>query len=98
MRADRRAEGIALVGELADLRSGDAPWRPEDITVPLVVGRGSLGMGHHRRATQWIAERVPRTELVVLEGAPHGAHLSHARAFAEDIVVPTVARADAAGP
>lgn len=98
MRADRRSEGVALVGELADLRSGAAPWRPSDITVPLVVGRGSLGMGHHRRATQWIAEQVPGTELVVLDGAPHGAHLSHSRAFAEEVVVPTVARAEAAGP
>lgn len=92
MRADRRSEGEALVGELSDLRAGNAPWTPEDLTVPVVVGHGERGASHHRRGTAWIAEQVPSAELVVIDGAPHGAHLSHSREFAE-LVERAVARA-----
>jgi len=88
---DRRAEGAALVGELSDLRA-HPPWAPDDIHVPVVVGRGELSKAHQRSGPQWVAEHVPGAELVEIAGAHHGAHLSHPAEFAA-FVERTVARA-----
>ena len=41
-RATRRAEGVALVGELSDLRA-HAPWLPGAVTVPVWGGVGEAG-------------------------------------------------------
>ena len=45
-RVARRAEGVAMVGELVDLRS-HAPWDPSRIRVPAVAIHGTLGAAHH---------------------------------------------------
>jgi pimeloyl-ACP methyl ester carboxylesterase len=80
-RHERRAEGHALVGELVDLRTR-APWRPEDITVPVLVGHGTKGALHHVEGATFLVEHLPRAKLVVIEGAGHNAHTSHPEAFA----------------
>ena len=87
---DRRAEGVALVGELADLKA-NPPWAPGDIHVPVVVGCGELSRAHHRSAATWIAEHVPGADFVEFADAHHGAHLSHPAEFAA-FVEHTVAR------
>ncbi len=79
-RADRRAEGPALVGELRDLRQ-HAPWDPALITVPVLVTRGELGPAHHERGMGWLADHL-HTEVIVVPGARHGAHTSHPDAIA----------------
>ena len=81
-RLARRAEGHALVAEMIDLQSR-APWQPEDVTVPVVAGHGTRSQPHHTAGAQWLTEQIEGTELMVIEGASHGAHLSHPRAFAE---------------
>jgi pimeloyl-ACP methyl ester carboxylesterase len=82
-RAERRAEGDAL---LADLRSCQpphpAPYRPEELTMPVVAAHGSRGRPHHRRAAEELARRAAHGELHVVEGADHGVHLSDPAAFA----------------
>ena len=82
-RAERRAEGEAL---LADLRCCQpphpAPYRPEDLAMPVVAAHGSRGRPHHRQAAEELARRAPRGELHVVEGADHGVHLSDPAAFA----------------
>ena len=80
-KAERRAEGAALVTELRSIRDG-APFDPADVQVPVVVGCGSRSAEHHRRATADLARALPQGELVLVEGAAHGAHLSHPAAFA----------------
>ncbi|MCB9386681.1 MAG: alpha/beta hydrolase [Microthrixaceae bacterium] len=86
-RQQRRAEGPALVSELADARRprGTAP-DDDGIPIPrtgtqLFVARGGIGPVHLRRAAERLAAKgsVP---CEVLEGAPHGAHLSHPDLFA----------------
>ena len=81
-RADRRAEGPALVAELVATRTGPAPYDPADLRLPVVVGRGSESSAHLRRAAEQLAGELPDAELVEIDGAGHGAHLSHAGAFA----------------
>ena len=83
----RRREGRALVEELSSLRTGP-PWRPDAISCPVIVGRGSRGAVHHQEGAQWIAEHVAGAQLRILEGAGHGAHTTHARLFAEELVIP----------
>jgi pimeloyl-ACP methyl ester carboxylesterase len=80
-REARRAEGHTLVAEMVDIRSR-APWRVEQLTAPLVVGHGTRSAAHHQEGVRWLASKVAGSELVVIDGASHGAHLSHPRAFA----------------
>lgn len=80
-RATRRAEGRALLADLLAVRDG-APYHPRSLRVPVVAGRGTEAEAHHRRAADELAASVPGAELVVIDGAGHGAHGSHPEAFA----------------
>lgn len=93
-RTSRRGEGVAMVGELADLRL-EPPWSPSQITVPVVFGFGTRGAAHHRRAMSEAARLVPGSVLVALPDCGHGAVHSEAELFAERIVEPALR---AAGP
>ena len=81
-RRERRAEGAALVGEMQFLRDPPPPYRPDEITVPVVSGRGGTSIPHHVKTAEEVARLVPGAELVVIEGAGHGAHASHPKEFA----------------
>ena len=52
------------------------------IRVPTFAGRGSKSLEHHRRAAGIVAETVAGAQLIEIEGAAHGAHLTHPDAFA----------------
>jgi pimeloyl-ACP methyl ester carboxylesterase len=80
-RAARRADGPALVAELAELRQRN-PLDVDHLRVPLVLGRGENSRWHHRRAIDALVEAVPDAEVVDIRGAAHGAPLSHPDAFA----------------
>jgi len=81
-RAARRADGPALVAELADLRREHALFDVTGLVRPLVLGRGGRSVPHHRRAIDALCELVPSAEVVEIPGAAHGAPLSHPDAFA----------------
>jgi pimeloyl-ACP methyl ester carboxylesterase len=89
-REARRAEGATLVTEMESIRS-DAPFDPSQVRVPVVCGYGSVTEDRHRTSTTELAAAVPDGELMIIEGAAHGAHLSHPRDFA-DFVRRVVAR------
>ncbi len=91
-RADRRADGPALVAELSALRGAGAPFDLAQLRVPLVLGRGGKSVWHHRRAIDALVELVPGSEVIEIPGAAHGAQLTHADAFAM-LVRRVVARA-----
>jgi pimeloyl-ACP methyl ester carboxylesterase len=80
-RQQREAEGAALIAEMGALRS-DPPFAASTITIPVIVGYGSKAPTHHRRGTRLLADALPEAELVCVEGAHHGAHLSHPDNFA----------------
>lgn len=81
-RHDRRAEGPALLADLASLR-GEAPFDPERVSVPVFVAYGADTTWWHRRAAQELAAALPRGELVTVAGATHGVHLTHPTATAD---------------
>lgn len=81
-KADRRAEGETLLAELRSIRAR-APYDPAAVAVPVVAAHGSGSFPHQRLAAERLAATVPHGELVVVEGARHGAHLSHPRQFAD---------------
>lgn len=98
MRAERRAEGPTLVAEMRAVRRGSPPpYHPERIGVPVMAAHGSLTRTHHRRAAEELAARTTDGELVVVDGAGHGAHLTHPAPFA-DLVRRAVARAQGMHP
>lgn len=81
-REDRRAEGVALRCDLRMIRAGGAPYAPADLPVPVVAGCGTESAPHHREAARHLAATAPGADLVVVDGAGHGAHVSHPEDFA----------------
>ncbi len=80
-REARRAEGPALVAELAALRRA-APYDPARVTVPVVTGYGTRSKPYHQEAARQLADQVPEGRCIVVEGSGHGAHTSHPDRFA----------------
>jgi pimeloyl-ACP methyl ester carboxylesterase len=82
-RASRRADGPALVADLRSLRGECPPFDVCALELPSVFGMGGLTtQPHHRRSVQWLGANVPGAVLFEIEGAQHGAHLSHPDHFA----------------
>jgi pimeloyl-ACP methyl ester carboxylesterase len=81
-RAERRADGQALLTEIFDLRREHSPLAFAALAVPVVLGRGTRSIPHHRQAVDELAEILPTGEIVEFIDAAHGAHLSHPDAFA----------------
>lgn len=79
-RHARRAEGPALLAELQSARAG-APYDPSKITVPVVAGCSTGSREHHQWAAHELA-KLTGTEPFVIEGADHGAHVTHHAEFA----------------
>jgi pimeloyl-ACP methyl ester carboxylesterase len=81
-RAGRRADGPALVADLLGLR-GDPPFEVTDLIVPALFGSGGpASEPHHRDGVAWLGTHVPGAAVYEIEGAQHGAHLSHPDHFA----------------
>jgi pimeloyl-ACP methyl ester carboxylesterase len=78
----RRADGPALVADLVSVRGGP-PFDVLALTVPAVFGRGGMASERQRAGVAWLGSHVPGAVVYDIEGAPHGAHLSHPDRFAE---------------
>lgn len=76
-RAEIALDGPALVAELSALRRDPPPFDPATIRAPVVVGAGSKSPERNRRAARLLAALLPAGELAVVDGAGHGAHLTH---------------------
>jgi pimeloyl-ACP methyl ester carboxylesterase len=86
----RRAEGAAMVEELADLRRHQ-PWKPANIKVPVVVAFGSLGADHHNRGMKHAADLLG-CPVVELANCRHDAPLSHPALFRSEVIDPLLRR------
>lgn len=86
-RQQRRREGQALTGELGDLRL-HAPWDPEKIVSRVLCGRGTKAAPHHERAAGFLASMLKNAEEVILEGAGHGAPITHPQEFFDLLISP----------
>jgi pimeloyl-ACP methyl ester carboxylesterase len=83
-RAERRAEGDALVGELRAVRRlTGPPWDPARLGMPVLLAHGSESAERHVRTTVELAELLPSATLHVVAGANHGVHLTHAEQLAD---------------
>jgi pimeloyl-ACP methyl ester carboxylesterase len=78
----RRGDGPALAAELAAIRGAEPPFDVTALAVPGVFGRGSETTAHHRASGDWLVAHVPDAEMIEIDGAAHGAHLTHPDAFA----------------
>jgi pimeloyl-ACP methyl ester carboxylesterase len=82
-RAERRADGPALVADLRSLRGEGPPFDVTALGVPSVFGIGGpTTQPHHRASVQWLGGHVPGAIVYEIQGAQHGAHLSHPDHFA----------------
>ena len=82
-RAQRRADGPALVADLRNMRGEGPPFDVTALEVPSVFGRGGpASADHHRRTVEWLGANVPGGVLYEIANAQHGAHLSHPDHFA----------------
>jgi pimeloyl-ACP methyl ester carboxylesterase len=83
-RDQRRAEGPALVAELRSIRPpSPPPYEPARLRMPVIASHGSESRPHHKATALALAEGAPRGELVVVDGASHGVHLTHPAAVAD---------------
>lgn len=81
-RVGLAGDGPAAVAELDELRVAP-PFEPSAITVPVIVAHGAQTSDRHARGAGWLTGVLPDAELVVLDGAAHGAHISHPRELAD---------------
>jgi pimeloyl-ACP methyl ester carboxylesterase len=81
-KQERRADGPALVAELAAVRTSEPPFDVTGLAVPATFGRGERSATRHRDTVAWLVDHVPGSVLVEIGGAGHGAHLTHPDAFA----------------
>jgi pimeloyl-ACP methyl ester carboxylesterase len=84
-RADRRAEGAAMVAELADLRRA-APWDGDQIVAPVFALRGEHARPHHHAAGDAMRNLIPRCRTAVVTGAGHAGPHTHAAEVASAMV------------
>ncbi len=96
-KAERRADGPALVAELDAIRAAEAPFDVTAMTIPTLYARGENSALRHRESVAWLVEHTPGAVLVDIPGAAHGAHLTHPDAFAA-LVRQALALADRQGP
>ena len=80
-RARRQAEGAALVAELSSAGRGPV-FTIGAIERPVVVALGSEAPERAVLAADALLTELPRGRRIVVEGTPHGAHLSHPEVFA----------------
>jgi pimeloyl-ACP methyl ester carboxylesterase len=81
-RRERRLEGPALLAELGSLHAGSPPFALDELPVPVLAGHGTRSAEHQRRAAEHLASCAGRAPFVI-DGAQHGAHLTHPTAFAD---------------
>ena len=94
-RAERRAEGPAMVAELTDLRRR-APWDGDEIEVPVLALYGEHAREHHRAAMSGLSELVAGCRSAVVPGAGHAGPHTHVDAVT-DAVAPFLASLSAGG-
>jgi len=82
-RAERRADGPALMADLRGMRVEGPPFDVTALEVPSLFGRGGPSSAHHhRRTVEWLGANVPGAVVYDIVNAQHGAHLSHPDHFA----------------
>jgi pimeloyl-ACP methyl ester carboxylesterase len=86
-KLSRRREGIALVGELSSLRSGE-PYDMTKVQVPVLCGFGEKGAERHERGARFVAANVPEGHATMIHEAGHGAPTSHPQAYIDALVTP----------
>lgn len=88
-KTERRREGKALVAELQALRQGPS-WLPTEIQCPTICGLGSHAKEHHQRAVSWMVQEISHATATTIDGADHGAHMSHPNEFYEQLIGPHI--------
>lgn len=81
---ERRAEGAAMLAELADLRAAP-PWSAAAIEAPVLVLVGAHARGHHEAAGSWLVEQLPSARHRVIPDAGHAGPHTHADAVGVEI-------------
>jgi pimeloyl-ACP methyl ester carboxylesterase len=80
-KADRLADGPALVAELASL-NGPPLFDVTKLEVPVIFGGGGASEQFHKENIAWLTAHVPGAQRFEIPEAGHGAHLTHPDAFA----------------
>lgn len=81
-RVARRAEGPALLAELADLCRRERALDPAAVAQPVLVGAGGLSSERMRTGARLLLERLSAGTFDEIPNAGHGAHLTHPDEFA----------------
>lgn len=80
-RVERRSEGAAMVGELADLRRR-APWSGDRIGAPVLALYGEHARPHHRAAMEGLGDLIAGCRSAMVPDAGHAGPHTHAAGVA----------------
>ena len=80
-RNRRRSEGGALIADMQSIRERPA-YDDSSITVPVIAAHGSESDERHIATATELARLTKLGTLIVVDGAAHGAHLTHPDSFA----------------
>jgi pimeloyl-ACP methyl ester carboxylesterase len=83
-REERRAEGAAMVSELADLRR-TPPWEGAAVTAPVLALCGEHARPHHREGMDRLTEMLPDCRTGTIAGAGHAGPHTNADAVAVSV-------------
>jgi pimeloyl-ACP methyl ester carboxylesterase len=75
-RAQRRSEGHTLQAEITSLTVAPV-FEAASVRVPVLVGRGGRSSARQQRAARELAVALPSGQMVEIDDAGHGAHLTH---------------------
>jgi pimeloyl-ACP methyl ester carboxylesterase len=75
-RAQRRSEGHTLQAEITSLAVAPV-FDAASVRIPVMVGRGGRSSARQRRAARELASALPSGQIVEIDDAGHGAHLTH---------------------
>lgn len=87
-REARRAEGVTLIADIGSVRPPHpAPYDDDAIRCKVIAAYGTSSHERHQRAARDLSRAVSDGELRVVDGAAHGAHLSHPAEAAALLVI-----------
>jgi pimeloyl-ACP methyl ester carboxylesterase len=81
-RDARRAEGDAVIADYAIAVQG-LGFELADVLSPVAAAHGSLTAAHFEASACQLCSSILGTELTVIHGASHGAHMTHPDEFAD---------------
>ena len=79
----RESEGVTMVSEMSSMAHLHPALDPKRIKVPAIIARSEDAPERHVRASRFLVENIPNSQLRIISGTSHGIHLQRPEKVAE---------------